>query len=125
MRDRFDEFGDAAVAVVAFSAPQHLAAYQRERLAPIPALIDEDRGTYHAYGLGRGSVWKVWGPKMWWSYVQRLHRGQSLQRLTEDTLQLGGDFVIGRDGRVAFAFRSDDPEERPTVDELLGAVHRC
>ena len=122
MRDRLDEFGDAAVAVVAFSAPEYVAAYQRDRLAPIPVLIDEDRATYHAYGLGRGSVWKVWGPKMWWSYGRRLRRGQSLRRPTEDTLQMGGDFVIGRDGRVVFAFRSEDPDDRPSVDALLGAV---
>jgi peroxiredoxin len=124
VRDRLDQFGDAAVAVVAFSAPEYVEVYQRDRLAPITVLVDEDRATYRAYGLGRGSAWKVWGPKMWWSYAQRLGRGQSIHRPTEDTLQMGGDFVIGRDGRVAFAFRSEDPDDRPSVDALLDAVRR-
>jgi peroxiredoxin len=123
VRDRLDEFGDAAVAVIVFSAPDNVAAYQRGRLAPIPILVDADRQTYRAYGLGRGSVWKVWGPRIWWSYGKRIRRGQSLQRPTEDTLQLGGDFVVGRDGTIVFAFRSEDPEDRPAIDALLEAVH--
>jgi hypothetical protein len=96
-----------------------VAVYQRERLAPIPVLIDAERATYRAYGLGRGSVWRVWGPKTWWGYARRVARGQSPQRPREDTLQLGGDFVIGRDGVVAMAFRSEDPDDRPSIDSIV------
>jgi hypothetical protein len=38
---------------------------------------------------------------------------------------LGGDFVVGRDGRVAYAFRSTDPDDRPPVDDLIAAVRRA
>ena len=124
MRDRLDEFGDAAVAVVAFSAPTRVAAYQRDRLAPLPVLIDEDRAVYRAYGLGRGSVWTVWGSKSWWAYLRLIRRGRKLQRPTEDTLQLGGDFVVGRDGRLMYTYRSAHPDDRPPVDDLLAAVRR-
>ncbi|MGE3449230.1 MAG: AhpC/TSA family protein [Microbacteriaceae bacterium] len=123
MRDRFDDFGDAAIAIITFSAPAQVVVYQRMRLAPLPVLVDEARSTYAAYGLGRGSVWKVWGPKVWWAYARLLRRGRRLHRPTEDTLQLGGDFVVGRDGRLAYAFRSQDPDDRPPVDELVAAVH--
>lgn len=125
MRDRLEELGDAAVAVITFSAPEQVAAYQRTRLAPLRVLVDERRAAYAAYDLGRGSVWRVWGPKIWLAYATLLLRGRRLQRPTEDTLQLGGDFVVGRDGRVAYAFRSTDPDDRPSVDELLAAVHRA
>ena len=122
MRDRLDEFGDAAVAVISFSAPEHVAEYQRRLLAPLDVLIDEERRAYAAFDLGRGSVFKVWGPKSWLAYGRLLRQGRRFQRPTEDTLQLGGDFVIGRDGRVAFAYRSEDPSDRPPVDALLTAV---
>lgn len=122
MRDRLDEFGDAAVAVITFSAPEQVAAYQRTLLAPLPVLVDQARAGYADYGLGRGTVWAVWGPKTWRAYVRLLGRGRRFQRPTEDTLQLGGDFVVGRDGRLAYAFRSEDPDDRPSVDELLAAV---
>lgn len=80
---------------------------------------------YRAYGLGRGSVWKVWGPKVWWAYLRLIRRGRRFQRPTEDTLQLGGDFVVGRDGRLVYAFRSADAADRPSVGDLTAAVrHR-
>jgi hypothetical protein len=125
VRDRLGEFGDAVVVVIAFSAPGYVAAYQRERLAPLTVLIDEERVAYRAYGLGRGSVWKVWGPKVWWAYLQLIRRGRRFQRPIEDTLQLGGDFVVGRDGRLVCAFLSADPDDRPSVDDLTAAVRRA
>jgi alkyl-hydroperoxide reductase/thiol specific antioxidant family protein len=124
VRDRQSEFGDAAVAVIAFSAPEYVAAYQRERLAPMTVLIDEHRVAYRDYGLGRGSVWKVWGPKIWWAYLKLIARGRRFQRPVDDTLQLGGDFVVGRDGRLLYGFRSSDPDDRPPVDDLIAAVRR-
>lgn len=125
MRDRLIEFGDAEIVVIAFAAPDYVAAYQRERLAPLTVLVDPSRDSYRDYGLRRGSLRKVWGPKIWWAYAKLLRRGRRLQRPTEDTLQLGGDFVVGRDGRIAYMFRSDDPDDRPTVDELLVAVRNA
>lgn len=125
MRERLAEFGDAEVVVVAFAAPRFVADYQRDRLVPLPILIDDSRATYRAYGLGRGSVWKVWGPKIWWAYAKLIRRGRPVGRATEDTLQLGGDFVVDRDGTLVYAFRSADPDDRPTVDDLLIAVRQA
>jgi hypothetical protein len=125
VRDRLDEFGDAAVAVVAFGAPASAAVYQRDRLAPLPVLIDEDRAVYRAYGLGRGRVWRVWGPKTWWTYLRLIRRGRRFQRPTGDTLQLGGDFVVGRDGTLVYTYRPAEPDDRPLVDDLLAAVRRA
>lgn len=125
MRERLSEFGDAEVVVIAFAAAEHVAAYQRERLAPLPVLIDETRSAYRSYGLGRGSAWKVWGPKIWWAYARLIRRGRRLRRATEDTLQLGGDFVVGRDGTLVYVLRSADPDDRPSVDDLLAAIRQA
>jgi len=122
VRDRLGEFGDATVAVVSFSAPEQVAAYQGRLLAPLDVLIDEQRVAYTAFGLGRGSVLRVWGPKAWWAYAGLLRRGRKFERPTEDTLQLGGDFVIDGEGQVRYAYRSEDPSDRPPVDELIAAV---
>ena len=35
---------------------------------------------------------------------------------------VGGDFVIGPDGVVVYAFRSAGPDDRPEVDAIVGAV---
>jgi len=48
-----------------------------------------------------------------------------LRRPTEDTLQLGGDFVVGRDGRLVYVYRSKGPADRPPVDDLIAAARRA
>jgi AhpC/TSA antioxidant enzyme len=124
VRSRLDEFGDAEVVVVCFSAPGYVAAYQRGRLQPMTVLVDDARASYRAYGFGRGSVRKVWGLRTWRAYARLLRAGRRLRRPTEDTLQLGGDVVVDREGTISYLFRSADPDDRPSVDDLLGAVRR-
>lgn len=124
MRSRLEELGDAEAVVVCFSAPDFVAAYQREQLHPMTVLVDGDRASYGAYGFGRGAVRRVWGWRTWRAYVRLLRAGRRFRRPTEDTLQLGGDVVVDRAGRVSYVFRSSDPDDRPSVDELLEAVRR-
>jgi hypothetical protein len=125
VRDRLDDLGDAAVALVTF-APQRVLRGYRARLGlPYPVLSDEDRAVYRAYGLGRGPWWRVWGPATLRRYGQLLRRGRRLQRVGGDTLQLGGDVVVGRDGRVVMVHRSRGPADRPPVDDLVAAVRRA
>jgi len=48
-----------------------------------------------------------------------------MQRPEEDTLQLGGDFVVDPAGRLALAHACKDPLDRPPVHELLAAVEQA
>lgn len=122
MRDRLDDLGDAEVALVTFTRPRNLRGYRGRLGLPYRVLADEGRATYRAYGLGRGPWWKVWGPATLKAYARLLRKGARLERPTEDTSQLGGDFVIDRQGRIAYAFRSTGPANRPSVDDLVAAV---
>lgn len=124
MRCRLDELGDAEAVVICFSAPEYVAEYQRRQLHPMTVLVDEERAAYRAYGFGRGSVRAIWGLRTWRAYARLLRAGRSFERPTEDTRQLGGDAVVDRDGRLAYVFRSADPDDRPSVDELVDAVRR-
>lgn len=125
MRDRLEDLGDAVVALVTFTRQRNLRGYRSRHGLPFAVLTDEDRAGYRAYGLGRGSVWRVYGLATLRRYAQLLRRGERLQRPLEDTLQLGGDFVVGRDGRLAYVFRGSGPDDRPEVDELVEAVRRA
>jgi hypothetical protein len=124
VRDRLDEFDahDAEVVVILFTRARNLRGYRGRYVAPLRCVTDETREVYRAYGLGRGGVWRVWGPKVWALYLSLIRHGGRVEKPTEDTSQLGGDFVVGRDGRVVLAFRQTGPEERPSVDDLLAAV---
>nr|MBA2625510.1 hypothetical protein [Acidimicrobiia bacterium] len=72
-----------------------------------------------------GSLARVWGWRTVREYGRLLRGGARPTRPTEDTLQLGGDFVVGRDGRLVYAFRSTGPDDRPPVHDLVGAVRRA
>jgi len=124
VRDHLGEMGDAVVAVVTFTPHAQLAGYQVRLGVPFALLSDPDRAAYQAYGLSRGSWWRVYGPRTLLRYAQLLRRGRRLERITEDTLQLGGDFVVGRDGRLTFAHRPIDPDDRPDVEDIVRAVRR-
>ena len=125
MRDRLAELGDTTeVVLVTFTDPTQLTDYQSVNELPFTILVDDDRHSYRAFGLGRGSFLRVWGWRAFRRYVEIIRsRGLTgLGRPTEDTLQLGGDFVIGPDGALAWGYWGEGPDDRPSVDELITAV---
>lgn len=127
MSDRLDELGeDTVVALITFTDREHLAGYSANHDLPFPILVDPDRQTYKTYGLGRGSVRRVWGPAAARRYLEifRSDGIGGLARPVEDTLQLGGDFVIDPDGTLVYGYWGAGPDDRPSVDELITAVTR-
>ncbi len=92
---------------------------------PWPVLVDLDRRAYHAWGLGRARLADLWlSPTLWARYARLLAAGERLRRLGQDTLQLGGDFVVGPGGRIAYA-RPQRRDDRPPVAVLLAALERA
>lgn len=127
MGGRLAELGaDTDVVLITFTSPELAVRYSERLELPFPVLIDEDRTVYRSYGLGRGSFARVWG----WRTIKRyfeIFRKEGLNGLrmpTEDTLQLGGDFVIAPDGTLAYQFQGEGPDDRPSVDELVQAMDR-
>ena len=124
MRDRLDDFApNTDVVVVTFSDAQRLDDYLDRNDLPFPVLVDPNRAAYRAYGIGRASIARAWGIRPSVAYLRLIGKGRwrDLRRPTEDTLQLGGDFVIGPDGSLVYGFWSAGPDDRPPVDELIVA----
>jgi hypothetical protein len=125
VRDRIEEFGDEAiVALVTFTDATSLRDYESRHDLGFLALRDPDRAGYRAFGLDRGSIGRVWGLRAARRYAQLIRRDGfgGLRRPTEDPLQLGGDFVIDTEGRLAWGFWSEGPDDRPAVGDLVTAV---
>jgi len=125
VRDRLAEFGGGTeVVLLTFADPARIVEYSRAHDLSFPILVDAERVAYRAYGLGRGSVRRIYGWRSARRYLEifRTDGFAGLARPTEDTLQLGGDFVIAPDGTLAYGFWGDGPDDRPTVDELIEAV---
>jgi hypothetical protein len=55
---------------------------------------------------------------VWRQYWRLLRSGERLRHAGRDTLQLGGDFVIGPDGRLVYS-RPQEADDRPPVGVLL------
>ena len=88
----------------------------------VTVVSDVDRSLYRALGLERGTHRQVWSLGTLTMYWRLLRSGRRLQRTHEDIRQLGGDVVIGTDGRISTIFRPSTPDARPSVDELLVAL---
>ena len=129
MAERFSEFRTINVGVIAVSMgrPEGAARYLAERPLPFPMLADPDRSAYAALGLGRTSWGRILRPGVMWRYAKHVLHGAKVRRVPEgeDALQTGGDFLIGGDRRLLWAYTSADPTDRPSVDRLLEAAsHR-
>ncbi len=108
--------------MVSFAPSKALLPYARDLRIPFPLLSDPERGAYKAYGLRKGSFWTIFGPKTTWEYVKLISHGRRFRVIQADPFQLGGDFVIDGQGIVRFAYRSEEPTDRPSMDRLLQTV---
>jgi hypothetical protein len=120
--DRIGEFGDASIVLITFARQRNLQGFRHRLGILYPVLADETRAAYRAYGLGRGPWWRIWGFRTLRTYGRLLRSGARLSRPTEDTLQLGGDFVVNSHGVLAYTYRSRSPDDRPSIDDLIAAV---
>ncbi len=114
----FEELGCRVVAI-SFVTPQRLQSYLERRSLSMTCLSDPSRKAYRAFGLERVGWWRLLRPQAWGVYLRLILRGQLPRRPQEDVHQLGGDFLFAASGRLVYAYRSEGPTDRPTVDQLL------
>ena len=125
MRDYKAQFEDLNTqpVVVSFTGGYWADHWLKDTGIDFPLLIDEEQQFYESYGLER-SIWKTWQPKVVYDYAKRLIKGESLKQASGDPHQMGGDFIVDQQGIVRLAYQSDDPTDRPPVDDLLTILQR-
>ena len=124
MSERLDEFPpNAQFALVTFTSPENLESYQLP--AGFTVLLDEDLYAYSAFGLDKGSIARVYGLSTMRGYAKLFARRGfgDVQRPTDDTLQLGGNFVIDAAGVLRYGRWATGPNDRPSVDALIHAAN--
>ena len=121
--ERFRAAG-VSVLVVSQAQPTVLATFLRRHPQPVPVVCDPDRAGYRAFGLERTCWLNFFRPAVVWRYLGLIVRGGKVRTPYpgEDVLQLGGDFLLDRAGRLVFAYRSRTATDRPGIDALLAAA---
>ena len=104
---------------VSFEPRERLFQLNRMLQLPFPLLSDPERDVYRAFGLGRGSLLKIFSPGTILAYIRLLAQGNWYHFGRSDLRQLGGDFVLDVLGNLRFAHRSGAPHDRPSVDLLV------
>jgi peroxiredoxin len=94
-----------------------------ESCPSFPLLLDPERVTYHTYGVEHSWL-RSWNLKTAWRYIQLLRAGHKWRGIQGDSAQLGGNFIIGRDGIVRMVYRSYDPTDRPSPTNLLTLLQK-
>lgn len=85
-------------------------------------LSDPEREVYRAYGLDRLSPLRAGSPHILNQYLRWTLQGRPVHLTTEDVLQRGGNFVVGRDGHLTFSHTGRDQSDRPSADAILAAL---
>lgn len=82
-------------------------------------LLDCNRTVYKDYQLERSRL-RSYHPRVVWIYIKRwFQRGEFYDSHGDDTSQLGGDFIVDKNGIRRLIHTSHDPADRPPVDDLL------
>jgi alkyl hydroperoxide reductase subunit AhpC len=107
------------VFIISFGTLPAIQQWMKETCSSIDVLMDRDRTVYKSYQLERSRL-KSKSPRILWLYFTYWLQGRKFHDSHgDDTSQLGGDFIIDKDRFLRFVHPSQDPVDRPPVDDLL------
>ena len=106
------------VTVISFGTPALAQNWIEQTRSSFQFLIDPEKKAYRAYGL-ESSLLRSWSPKIWFAYTRLMLQGWKWRGIQGDSRQLGGDFIVDQQGIIRMAYRSNDPTERPKIEEII------
>jgi peroxiredoxin len=94
-------------------------------LEGVDCICDPDRKLYQAFGLKRGRLWQLFGPKVLWRALpEGVLARHGIGRLTADSFQMPGLFLINASG-ILRRFRHRTAADRPDYAGVCaGRFHR-
>jgi peroxiredoxin len=121
-RERFEDAG-GIVALIGLGRPDRAREFCRRRRVSFACLTSPDRSAHRAYGLRRGTLNQVAGPRVWLPWIRNLVTGHPQGRFGQgDAAQLPGTFVVDTAGVVRYAHRGHRSDDNPPNREVLAAL---
>jgi len=123
LRDRIDEVrSQGAELVIVGNGAGHFAdAFREDYQLDCLLLVDPELRAYRAAGLRRGRV-EALSPRLPLNAFRALRAGSRQGAIQGDPWQLGGVFVIRRDGELSYRYVSGEAGDHPPVDDILAAL---
>ena len=84
----------------------------------VSRIADPKCELYRAFGLGRGGLMELFGPRVWWLGAVSLFKGCGVGHLAGDGLQMPGAFLF-RDGEIISAQRAHSAADLPNLPALF------
>jgi hypothetical protein len=81
------------------------------------AVSDPDKKIYDAFGLRRGGLGELFGPRIWWRGMRALSKGHGLGRPVGDPLVMPGAFLL-RGSEVLWGYRGKDAADHPDWTDI-------
>jgi peroxiredoxin len=123
-RGEFQAAGGDVVAVFQNRGRQ-VRDFCHHRGVGLECVGDPRREGYDAVGLKKGSWTEYLGPQLAKRYVRAARSGYLPGMPKGDVAQRPGTFVVGTDGRIAFAHYNRDSSDNPTTDAVVAAVREA
>ncbi len=124
-RQDFERLG-ADVVLVAYHDPELLMAKMlRDLELPFTLLLDSTRDAYRRWGL-EGATLRNWlAPGFYLGVVKLLIKERTNLGDSPGPVQMGGDFIVGPDGRLTFTNYMKSFHDRASIPMLLDALARA
>ena len=84
----------------------------------VARIADPQCRLYRAFGLGRGGLLEMFGPRVWWLGAIAIFKGCGVGHLAGDGWQMPGAFVFHR-GRIVSAQRATSASDMPDLRSLF------
>lgn len=112
-RASIEEQGARVVLIHMSSEEKAAPFFEKYGLGNLPRISDPKATVYRAFGLGRGGLRSLFGPKVWFRGFQAgIVAGHGVGKLEGDGFQMPGVFLLFH-GEVLRAYRHQSAADRP------------
>ena len=112
---------DVQVILISFGPTEVAKDWLEETCPSFQLLLDPERNVYSKYKLKRSWLGS-WNLRTLAYYIRALLGGREWRGIIGDSAQLGGDFVINKDGTLLLEYRSKEATDSPEVSEVISLL---